>query len=245
MSSNPVTAISCGTLLRNAQARQQVIFANDNIRPCLTRQVLQMGEQASVTFGLGITRHKHDGRSGGPGIRLAPNLKKCFLAHQSGGFHVGPRQVRFLHASAANMSRDKPVAWSECLQIYNLMRPNAKGGSVPGLYEDHMSVITSHLAHTPARLSFALNVVLFIALALSLLPGETNAALARPCVETSPLVNSVVLAQSGKIRPDAGGSVIQLPASAGYRSTRLKSTSLAGRQVSFIRCVPRHASLGG
>lgn len=106
-----------------------------------------------------------------------------------------------------------------------------------------MSVNIVPFEPSPSRLSFALNVFLFIALSLSLLPRE-SAALARNCVEPSPLVNSAFLAQSGKIRQEAAGNSVQLPSSTAHRSARVNAT-LVDQPVSFIRCVPRTVSLGG
>ncbi len=108
-----------------------------------------------------------------------------------------------------------------------------------------MSEAISPFQKLSVRASFALNVALALAILLPMLPIVTNAADTRFCALTSPAVASSGLAQSTKIRPNTGSSVMKLPVSNMHRSALPKSAHLADTQISFVRCVPRDARLAG
>lgn len=103
----------------------------------------------------------------------------------------------------------------------------------------------SPFQRSSVMVSLALNVVLILAISLPLLSIETNTAKTRYCVQTSTPVSSPDLAQSGKIQPNTVSPFVQLPARVVRKSTLPKPARPAAVQVSFVRCVPRNASLGG
>lgn len=108
-----------------------------------------------------------------------------------------------------------------------------------------MSKTVSTIQRSSVMASLALNLVLILAIFLPVLPIKTNAAITRYCVLPLPLVASLDLAQSGKIRSNTVRSVVQLPVSNVRRSTFPKTAGPVETHVSFVRCKPRGPSLDG